>query len=81
VSISNTPLAKVYLAQILSKIHKKVCTSKISGTLFNLTFHFKSKHAAIIGKLAFFEPFICTLQLSSFPHTTFVNIGFLKVKN
>ncbi|MBT3852591.1 hypothetical protein HOF65_00850, partial [bacterium] len=49
---------------------KNVFTSHILGTLFNVTFQFKSKAAHRIGSAAFFEPLIFILQLNSFFHFT-----------
>ncbi|MDR2639793.1 MAG: hypothetical protein LBC61_00155 [Candidatus Peribacteria bacterium] len=66
----------LYFIQIHSKMSKIVSISQIFGILFNTTFHFKSTLAPKIGKAAFFEPLICTIQESSFfPFTS--NISFI----
>jgi hypothetical protein len=66
----------LYFTQTQLRISKIVSTSHIFGTLFNVTFPFKKTLAPKIGKVAFFEPLICTSPESNFfPFTS--NASFI----
>jgi hypothetical protein len=68
----------LYFTHIHSNISKKVLTSHILGTLFNLTLQFTNNAAHNIGSAAFFDQLTFTVQLNSFFHLT-TNIIFLVI--
>lgn len=71
---------KLIILQRLSKKCIKSCTSRISGTLVSVVFHFTSKLADIRGRVAFLLPDIVTLQCNFFHHSIINKFFYLEYK-